>query len=80
MKFLAMDNDGNVYLCDFMQSRWVDSPAHLNDLTYLSGQYGVDLTPHAGGGNVEWTEDGVRKGWAPEVFGVLIGPKPPAKA
>ncbi len=79
MKFLAQDGDGNVYVCDFIHSRWVDSPQHLGDIVYLSGQYGVDLTPHAGGESVEWTADGIRKGWVEEAFGVLVGPRPPVK-
>jgi hypothetical protein len=68
---------GAVFVCDLVFSRWVDNEQHLGDIQYLADQMGIDLTPHAGHANAEWTEEGLRKGWSEEVFGVLVGPRPP---
>ena len=76
-QFLGLhEPSGAVFICDLVTSRWIQNERVLGDITYLAEQLGIDLTPHAGGANVEWTAEGIRKGWSEEVFGLLVGPRP----
>lgn len=65
--FLAIDNDGAIYLCDGMRSRHLPSEQHVSDVQLLGRE-----------GQIMLANDGaIRSGWSEQVFGLLAAPPAP---